>query len=55
MGEDLGFWKVQCVELLLELGADPNALDDEGVSCLSKASFAPEIMKLLLKNGGEFA
>ena len=53
MGEILGYWKHYCVEVLLDLGADPTILDNEGRSCLDKASDAPEIMRILLKRGGE--
>lgn len=53
MGVSLGFWALQCVELLLDLGADPNSLDSDGLSCLNKASAAPDVMKLLLERGGD--
>jgi ankyrin repeat protein len=50
-GNELGYWSPACVELLLNLGADPNALDDSGLSPLHKASSSPEIIKLLLGKG----
>ena len=53
MGEDEGFWKPACVEVLLDLGADPTILDNNGRSCLDKAGAAPEIMRILLKRGGD--
>jgi len=53
MGENLGLWKVKCVEVFLDLGADPTILDNLGESCLDRASDAPEVMRLLLKRGAE--
>ena len=55
MGKELGFWRPSGVEILLDLGADPNALDDSGLSPVHKASSAPEIMKILLHRGADLS
>ncbi|RDW87374.1 ankyrin-1 [Coleophoma crateriformis] len=49
-----GFWRIECVKKLLDLGADPNILDNDGLSCLHKASSSPQIMRILLDHGADF-
>lgn len=49
--EDDGYWKLACVQLLLELGADPNAIDNVGLSCAHKAIHSPEKLQKLLERG----
>lgn len=49
--DERGSWRLVCVEVLLELGADPNALDNRGYSCLNRAAKCPEMLRLLLKRG----
>jgi ankyrin repeat protein len=41
----------RAVELLIELGADVNAADDKGISCLARAGDDNELIKLLLRHG----
>ena len=55
MGNEQAFWKARCVEVLLDLGSDPNILDDNSRSCLQNASASPEIMIMLLKRSGASA
>ncbi|KAF4632703.1 hypothetical protein G7Y89_g5423 [Cudoniella acicularis] len=51
----LGFWGLDCVRLLLDLGANPNALDNGGKSALNKADISPKAMKPLLERGAEIS
>lgn len=53
MQKPQGFWRADAVSLLLDLGANPNILDQEGLSALNKASNSPDIMKELLKRGAD--
>lgn len=55
MGNDQGFWKAACVELFLDLGSDPNILDDDSQSCLQKDGSSPKIMRTLQKRSGDLA
>jgi ankyrin repeat protein len=48
-----GFWRIECVKILLSLGANPNILDNDGLSCLHKASSSPQIMRILLGHGAD--
>jgi len=41
----------RAVELLIELGANVNAVDDKGISCLARAGDNNELIKLLLRHG----
>lgn len=40
-------------ELLLKCGADPNILDNSGLSCLNKAMHDAKLVRLLLENGAD--
>ncbi|KAH6684122.1 ankyrin repeat-containing domain protein [Halenospora varia] len=51
--EYLGFWKPNAVKVLLESGADPNALDDEGKTPLHHSSWSIETMKILVDYGAD--
>jgi ankyrin repeat protein len=55
VGDFSGFWKSAALEILLDLGADPNVLDNHGLSCLHKASSSPERMKTLLQKGADIS
>ncbi|TVY33699.1 Ankyrin [Lachnellula occidentalis] len=48
-----GFWSIECLHILLEHGADLNILDNDGLSCLNKASSSPRIMRILLQQGAD--
>jgi ankyrin repeat protein len=48
---DLGPWKHDFVQLLLDLDADPNILDNDGLSCFHKGGSSPEVMQALLRRG----
>jgi ankyrin repeat protein len=43
----------KAVELLIQHGADVNAVDGDGNSCLAKACFDTEVTTLLLRNGAK--
>ncbi|KAF4629093.1 hypothetical protein G7Y89_g9055 [Cudoniella acicularis] len=40
-------------QILLEYGADPNSLDENGLSCLNKAIHSVELTRLLIKHGAD--
>jgi ankyrin repeat protein len=44
-----GFWSLECLQLLLNLGADPNIQDNDGHSPLHRASSNPKAMRILLE------
>ena len=46
-----GFWSYKCLKVLLDLGADPNATDNQGLTCLNKATRDPGIILELLRRG----
>ena len=48
-----GFWRLEVVKRLIHRGADPNALDNDGVSCLRMASDNVEVMQTLLDAGAD--
>lgn len=54
-GKDFSYWAADCVQLLLDLGADPNIIDNQGLSPLNKASSRPDIMRILLARGADLA
>ncbi|KAF4635790.1 hypothetical protein G7Y89_g2312 [Cudoniella acicularis] len=43
----------EVVQILLDHDADPNALDATGLTCLSKATYDIELVRLLLKYGAD--
>ena len=48
-----GFFKPQCCEMLLRLGADPNKPNLEGLTPLNMARHDSDIIKILLKHGAD--
>ena len=48
-----GFWSGQCFRLLLDLGANPNIIDDDGFTCLNKAIREPRLVLELLERGAD--
>jgi ankyrin repeat protein len=48
-----GFFKPQCCEMLLKLGADPNRINAEGLTPLNKAGSDRDIIRILLKYGAD--
>ena len=52
---DVSLWRTNCVQLLLKLGADLNALDDASMSPLNKACSVPEVMKMLVEGGAKIS
>ena len=48
-----GIWRAQAVTLLMDFGADPNVLDDEGHSPIHKASNAPRVLRELFSRGAK--
>lgn len=50
-----GLWASECVELLLEMGADPNHVDAGGESTLHKAAGRFDIIGILLKHGADLS
>ncbi|KAH8803549.1 putative ankyrin 2,3/unc44 [Xylogone sp. PMI_703] len=42
---------MRAVEVLVQLGADINSVDNRGMSCLARASANEEVLKLLLSHG----
>lgn len=47
------FFKPQCCEVLLDLGANPNRVDSQGSTPLNKARSDSDIIKILLKHGAD--
>ncbi|MBE3041208.1 ankyrin repeat domain-containing protein, partial [Candidatus Bathyarchaeota archaeon] len=48
-----GFWKVVAIGILVDLGADINLLDNNGLSPLNKATQAPDAVRELLRRGAD--
>jgi ankyrin repeat protein len=55
MGGYAGFWRPQCVDLLLTLGANPNTVDTNGLTPLYEAASSAHITKSLLRSGAELS
>ena len=55
MGNNHGFWKPACVKILLDLGANPNALSNDGLTPLHKAVSSAEVMRSLLQGGADLS
>ncbi|KAH8595467.1 ankyrin repeat-containing domain protein [Bisporella sp. PMI_857] len=49
-----GFWKEEIMRVLLERGANPNALRDDGKTCLNMSDDA-SVTRLLLKHGADIS
>ncbi|KAK0123054.1 hypothetical protein ONS96_010063 [Cadophora gregata f. sp. sojae] len=47
------WWKADCARLLLDLGADPNFMDAQGLTCIHKAVTCPEVMEILMEKGAD--
>ncbi|KAH7419632.1 ankyrin repeat-containing domain protein [Cadophora sp. MPI-SDFR-AT-0126] len=45
----------ETVKILLENGADPNSLDNDGMSCLNHAMYDLELVTLLIEHGADVA
>ncbi|TEY39691.1 hypothetical protein BOTCAL_0454g00020 [Botryotinia calthae] len=45
------FFRTQCCEALLKLGADPNKVNPEGLTALNKAGSDEDTIRILLKHG----
>ena len=45
----------ECVKILLEHGADPNSIDNDGMSCLNHAMHDLELVTLLIEYGADVA
>ena len=48
-----GYLKEKSVKLLLEHRADPNAIDEKGLTCLNKATHSFELVRMLIKAGAD--
>lgn len=55
MGNYKGFWRPQCVDLLLQLGADPNIVAKNGLAPLHEAVSSVEITRSLLRAGADLS
>jgi ankyrin repeat protein len=55
MGSYEGFWRSQCVDLLLSLGADPNIVAKNGLAPLHKAVSSANITRSLLRAGADLS
>lgn len=53
MGSYEGFWRSQCVDVLLSLGADPNIVAKNGLGPLHKAASSANITRSLLRAGAD--
>jgi ankyrin repeat protein len=53
--ESGGFWRPQCVDLLLSLGANPNTVDTNGRTPLYEAASPAHITRSLLRGGAELS
>ncbi|KAM0310192.1 hypothetical protein ACHAO8_008360 [Botrytis cinerea] len=47
------FFRTQCCETLLKLGADPNKINPEGLTALNKAGSDEDTIRILLKHGAK--
>ena len=45
----------ETAKLLLEYGANPNALDGHGLTCLNKGIHDVELVRLLMKHGADMS
>jgi ankyrin repeat protein len=50
-----GFWSADSAKTLLDLGANPNALDNSGMSPLNWARINTKAMNVLLENGADIS
>jgi ankyrin repeat protein len=50
--EGTGPYYKEAAEILIEAGADVNAVDNDGMDCLAHASHDPNLVRLLKKHGG---
>jgi ankyrin repeat protein len=48
-----GYRQREVVELLLKHGADPNSMDNNGLTCLNSAMHYVELVRLLMKHGAD--
>jgi ankyrin repeat protein len=55
MGNYDGFWRSQCVDLLLSLGADPNIVAKNGLAPLHEAASSADITRSLLGAGADLS
>lgn len=55
MGRYEGFWRPQCVDLLLSLGADPNIVAKNGLTPLHEAVSSADITRSLLGAGADLS